>query len=82
MSTHKIVVVKCDGCGTTALNPTMIIQDAINMEHPIDGVVEARSHARHKGWIHDKLGRDFCDKCRTFPAPHKPKIRIPHPHWH
>jgi hypothetical protein len=77
------VVLICDLCGATALPGTLAISDAINMEHPIDGVIEARRHARLKDWLHDKLGRDVCSKCRTFPAPkeRKHKIHIPHPRW-
>jgi hypothetical protein len=84
LSTTKIIVVRCDLCGTTALPTTLIVADAIHMEHPVDSVSEARRQAHERGWVHDKLGRDICSACRTFPPPasRKPKIRIPHPHWH
>ena len=82
MSTTKIIVVTCNGCGTTALPVGLTVGDACHLEHPLDSVVEARAHARERGWSHDKLGRDLCPACRKFPAAHKPKIRLHLPHWH
>lgn len=80
MSTTKIIVVRCNMCGTTALPPMLAVSDAVHLERPVDSVAEARVQAHEKGWVHDKLGRDVCPACRTFPAP-KRKIHIPHPHW-
>lgn len=84
MSTTKIIVVRCDLCGTTALPPTLIVSDAVHLERPVDTVTEARAQAHERGWLHDKLGRDVCPACRKFqpPASKRPKIRLPHPHWH
>lgn len=81
MTAKRIVVLICNLCGATALPATLTIGDAINMEHPIDGVIEARHHARLKDWLHDKLGRDVCEKCRIFPPPknRKHKLVLPHP---
>jgi hypothetical protein len=80
LSTKKVVIVVCNGCGTTALNPTMVIVDAANMEHPVDSVTGARAHAHAKGWVHDKIGRDMCPDCRTFKAPKRHKLHGPR-HW-
>jgi hypothetical protein len=83
LTAKKIVVLICNLCGATALSGDLTIRDAIHMEHPVDGVIEARSHAHAKGWMHDKLGRDVCSNCRTFPAPKNRhhKIHIPRPRW-
>lgn len=83
MSTTKIVVVRCDICGTTALSPMLIVSDAVHLARPVDSVAEARVQAHEKGWVHDKSGRDVCPACRTFkpPASKRPKIHVPHPHW-
>lgn len=81
MSTTKIVVVSCNLCSATALPETLIVKDAIHLEHPVDTVPEARRQAHVKGWVHDKLGRDICPACRTFPTQRRGKIHIPHPNW-
>jgi len=80
VSTTKIVVITCNGCGTTALPETLSISDAVHLEHPVDSVVDARRHAHGKGWVHDKLGRDICPDCRTFKAP-KRHSRAQTSHW-
>ena len=69
MTTKKIILIVCNGCGATALPPGLAIIDATHLEHPVDSVVDARALAHRKGWVHDKLGRDMCPNCRTFPAP-------------
>lgn len=85
MTAHKVVIMKCDGCGTTALPPGMILSDLVHMAVPApDGVVEARRDARLRGWIHGANGKDLCSTCRGTDAP--PPVKrlldhIPHPHW-
>jgi len=84
MATHKVIFLKCNGCGTSALPPGLIISDLLNMERPAPAsVVEARHHAAAKGWWHTADGKDLCENCAPGPRPPgKAKLlaHIPHPH--
>lgn len=86
MTVHKVAIIKCDECGTTALPPGMTLRDLVHMVVPApDGVVDARHHARLKGWVHGVTGKDLCPNCRgseVLAPPVKKLLRhIPHPHW-
>jgi hypothetical protein len=88
MATHKVIFVRCDGCGTSSLPTHLIIIDLLNLSVPApDSVTSARSHAAAKGWRHTASGKDLCANC----APGKPTGKstgtgllshIPHPHFH
>jgi RNase P subunit RPR2 len=78
VTTKKIILVTCNHCGTTALPAGLPVADLVHLEHPVDSVVEARRQAHVKGWVHDKMGRDICPACRTFPA-QKRTHKILHP---
>lgn len=80
LTTKKIILVVCNGCGTTALHPSLTVMDAANLEHPVDSVTAARAQAHARGWVHDKLGRDMCGNCRTFKPVARHKLRGPK-HW-
>lgn len=79
MTTNKVVIVTCNSCGATALPPGLPVSDVVHLAHPVDSVVEARRQAHAKGWVHDKLGRDMCPACRTFPPPKRHRMHMPHP---
>lgn len=85
MSAHKVVIIECDECGTTALPPSLEVVDLVNLATPApDGVVDARRHARLKGWVHGANGKDLCPNCRgpeAAPPVRKLLGHIPHPHW-
>jgi len=85
MTAHKVVILKCDGCGITALAPGMTLRDLVHLVVPApSGVVDARYDARLKGWVHAANGNDRCPNCRGSenPPPVKKLLRhIPHPHW-
>lgn len=86
MTAHKVVIIECDGCGTTALAPGMTLRDLVHMVIPApSGVVDARHTAGAKGWSHGANGKDLCPNC----GPSKPEgvrakllTKIPHPHLH
>jgi hypothetical protein len=87
MTAHKIVIIECDKCGTTALPETMIVKDVIHIEGGApDGVVDARHLAARKGWIHGANGNDLCPACG--PATRAPVksggllAHLPHPRFH
>lgn len=74
MTIKKIIEVYCNLCGAQLEIP--------GDQEPPDSVVDARRLAHLAGWLHDRIGRDVCPHCRTFPAPKRPgKIHIPIPHW-
>ncbi len=84
MTAHKVVIIECNECGTTALPENMIVKDVIHIVGVPDHVVGARHHAAAKRWLHSANGKDLCPACRTTPgAPDKAHLlsRIPHPHW-
>lgn len=82
MTAKKIVLIRCDRCGTTSLSPTMILSDVVHMLRPHTAVTEARAYAHEKGWVHDKHGRDLCPGCRSTPAPERPARVWSSPrHW-
>jgi hypothetical protein len=81
MTAHKVVILECDDCGTTAVPETTIAKDLIHMMVKLAHAGDARQHAHAKGWVHTAMGKDLCGNCRTSPgAP--AKIHIPNPfHW-
>lgn len=83
MTAHKVVIIECDGCGTTALAPGMIIADLIHLAVPApDGVVDARHSAAAKGWTHGANGNDLCSNCgpaRPSGTAAKLLAHVPHP---
>lgn len=82
MAVHKVTIISCNRCGTTALTPTLIILDLVNMVHKApEGVVDARHRAAAKGWWHTAGGEDLCPEHAPSPRP-KAKLlsKIPHPH--
>lgn len=81
MTAHKIVILECNGCGTTALPPNMIINDLVHLAVPApSGVTDARSHATSKGWTHTASGKDLCANCGPV-RPHRGKLLNHLPHW-
>jgi hypothetical protein len=84
MTAHKVVIIECDACGTTALPPGMILKDLVHMVIPAPaGVVDARHDAGVKGWTHGANGKDLCHNCGPVRPPGKARLlsKIPHPHW-
>jgi hypothetical protein len=86
MTAHKVVIMECDGCGTTALPETMILADLIHIEGGAPAAVtDARHHAARKNWRHTKLGKDLCPACQTSRPPSDPNggllSHIPLFHW-
>jgi hypothetical protein len=84
MTVHKIVILECNGCGTTALPPGMIINDLVHLAVPApSGTTDARHDAGAKGWRHTASGKDLCPNCQSEKRrpPAKLLDRIPHPHW-
>lgn len=68
MTTIKIVILKCAVCGRPSLDHGTTIADLISPAHQVpETVVEARTRAHREGWVHDRLNRDVCGDCRTFP---------------
>ena len=83
MSAHKVVIITCDGCGTTALSETLIISDLVHLKDPIISVADARQQAHAKGWTHTVRGKDLCQNCQPGPsAPRKHHVKSPHTLWH
>ena len=84
MTAHKVIIIECDGCGTTTPPETMIVKDVIHSSAP-DAVVDARHLAAVKGWTHGANGHDLCPACGpVVRAPVKSgglMSHIPHPHW-
>lgn len=73
MTALRRIFLRCDLC------QEFLESDAIPSS---ETVVGARKLAHRLGWVHDRIGRDVCPNCRTFPAPKRPgKIHIPIPHW-
>lgn len=86
MTVRKVIVLKCEGCGTTALPPRILLIDLMNLETPApSSVTEARHAAAVKGWRHTASGKDLCPACQTEkrrPAKTGGLLsHIPHPHW-
>lgn len=86
MTAIKVVIIKCNECGTTALPPGMIIIDLVHMVVPAPGaVVDARHDAAAKGWTHGANGKDLCPSCgpaRPSGVTAKLLSKIPHQLWH
>jgi hypothetical protein len=86
MTVHKVVILECESCGTTALPETLIVKDLIHlMTGPPSGVTDARHMAALKGWRHTASGKDLCPPCQSAKrAPAKTVgllAHIPHPRW-
>jgi hypothetical protein len=82
MTAHKVVILECDGCGTTAISEEVTAKDLINMMIKLSHAGDARQHAHAKGWAHTAMGKDLCSNCRSAPgAPAKAHARSPHSSW-
>lgn len=87
MTAVKVVIMKCDGCGSTTPPESLIITDLLHLETPApDSVTDARHGAARKGWRHTKSGRDLCPDCQSARRAPVSKYagllsHIPHPHW-
>lgn len=84
MSTQKVIVIKCDGCGYPALSHSMSLRDLLHLATPAPSTVtEARAHAATKGWRHTSAGNDYCPDCQGEKRPPLKRHlldHIPHPH--
>lgn len=86
MTAIKVVILKCNVCGSTTPPESLIIDDLLHLQDgPPDSVTDARHLAARKGWRHTKSGADLCPACQSAKrAPVKSGgllSHIPHPHW-